>query len=59
MVSTSEVVCNTSTPRDIYFSLKECEGEVKTIVEYSLSVCKGAFGMDWKKRDRISEKVHP
>ena len=55
-MSTSEVVCNTNTPRDIYFSLKEWEGEEKTIVEYSLFASKGAFGIDWKKNETKSAR---
>lgn len=52
MVSTSEVVCNTSTPRDIYFSLYECDG-TKTIVEDSVFEAaedEGVFGVDRKKK---------
>lgn len=52
MVSTSEVVCNTSTPRDVYFSLKECD-EDKTIAGDSVSESAdndGAFRKDRKKK---------
>ena len=49
MVSTSEVVCNTSTPRDIYFSHQECV-EDKTIVEDSSSESEGDEGSFRRKR---------
>lgn len=51
-MSTSEVVCNTSTPRDIYLSLTECD-EDKTIVEGSGSDSadsEGVFGMDGEEK---------
>ncbi|TNN69885.1 hypothetical protein EYF80_019953 [Liparis tanakae] len=53
MVSTSEVVCNTSTPRDRYFSLKEC-GEDNTIMEDSVPESadnRGVFGMEIRNND--------
>lgn len=52
MVSTSEVVCNTSTPRDRYFSLEEC-GEDSTIVEDAVpepADDQKVFRMDRKKK---------
>lgn len=54
MVSTSEVVCNTSTPRDMYFSLYGFDG-AKTIVEDSAleaSDKEGYFWIDRKKKRR-------
>ena len=62
MVSTSEVVCNTSTPRDRYFSLEVCGVD---ILEDSVSEPaddQGVFRMDRKeKKENLvqSEKSGP
>lgn len=54
MVSTSEVVCSTSTPRDTYFNRVEF-AELKTMVGVSLSyrMMQVPLGQGGKKKSKI------
>lgn len=57
MVSTSEVVCSTSTPRDIYFRLFEYDGGILEERVSEAAEGGGYFCINWRKGETQEPKL--
>lgn len=56
MVSTSEVVCSTNTPRDMYIFLYECDGTMAEWVGFASEAAENSLQEEHVERDKLMKE---